>query len=235
MLIHHAKIPAQYKTVARSCYTILSGFKYQRLSSIAPELVKRDWICDWQVGTESNWWWGIYIANGGWYFICPAVELVELISMQSKSGRGLALDWAHGEVMEASSLSPALFLSLYLLSFPRSISFPAHPLFPSLALSLFLSCPLLLLSHQWGDSPCVGQSRLDLPFVAAPVAANTEVFMHRVGRIALVTAAFSCGKGGNKVTNTCIHVSSISRQALSNNQLAPDIIWQLLLNLPPRL
>lgn len=54
MLIHHAKIPAQYKTVARSCYTILSGFKYQRLSSIAPELVKRDWICDWQVGTESN-------------------------------------------------------------------------------------------------------------------------------------------------------------------------------------
>lgn len=39
-----------------------------------------------------------------------------------------------------------------------------------------------------------GRSRERLPFVATPVAANTEVFMVRVGGESLMTAAFSCDR-----------------------------------------
>lgn len=35
-------------------------------------------------------------------------------------------------------------------------------------------------------------SRQYLPFIATPVAANTEMFMDRIRGITLMTAAFSC-------------------------------------------
>lgn len=43
-----------------------------------------------------------------------------------------------------------------------------------------------------------GKSRQYLPFVATPVAANTEVFMDRVRGKSLMTAAFSCDRVNKK-------------------------------------
>ncbi|TNN83183.1 hypothetical protein EYF80_006516 [Liparis tanakae] len=50
-----------------------------------------------------------------------------------------------------------------------------------------------LLRHDYRDNENV-LLRQDLPFVPTPVAANTEVFMDRIRRITLVTAALSCNK-----------------------------------------
>lgn len=43
-----------------------------------------------------------------------------------------------------------------------------------------------------------GWSRQNLPFVSTPVAADTEVFMDRIGGITLMTAAFSCDRENKK-------------------------------------
>lgn len=54
-----------------------------------------------------------------------------------------------------------------------------------------------------------GSNRQHSPFVSTPVAANTEVFMDRIGGIAFVTAAFSCdtdNKEGGTVAD--IYLSS---------------------------